>query len=202
MCGDLHLEKVPAGEVRHIRKNKDVVVAGRHYGTVFVNHDGWLFRYKILHNGDRQIVDFVLPGQIFGLQACLFKASLYSTTAITDASVSSIPLDVIDQVFDRNPELAKALFWSAVCEAAIVGEHLIDTACRSAYERVAHLLLELRPSQDSAPDRRHVVQHAANARAHWRCAWPHYRPREPHASFVAQRQAHRHPQQVRHDPGL
>jgi CRP-like cAMP-binding protein len=143
MCGDLHLEKGPPGEVRHIRKNKDVVVAGRHYGTVFVNHDGWLFRYKILHNGDRQIVDFVLPGQIFGLQACLFKTSLYSTTAITDASVSSIPLDVIDQVFDRNPELAKALFWSAVCEAAIVGEHLIDAACRSAYERVAHFLLEL-----------------------------------------------------------
>ena len=144
MCGDLHLvEKGPTGEVRHIPKNKDVVVAGRHYGTAFVNHDGWLFRYKILHNGDRQIVDFILPGQIFGLQACLFKASLYSTTAITDASVSSIPLDVIDQVFDRNPELGKALFWSAVCEAAIVGEHLIDAACRSAYERVAHLLLEL-----------------------------------------------------------
>ena len=57
--------------------------------------------------------------------------------------MSSMPLDVIDHVFDQNPGLAKALFWSAVCEAAIVGEHLIDTARRSAYERVSHLLLEL-----------------------------------------------------------
>jgi CRP-like cAMP-binding protein len=143
MCGDLHLADGRSGELRRCRKNKDVLVAGQRYGTVFVNHDGWLFRYKILHNGDRQIVDFVLPGQIFGLQACLFKASLYSTATVTDASVSSIPLDAIDHVFDRDPELAKALFWAAVCEAAIVGEHLVDTACRSAYERVSHLLLEL-----------------------------------------------------------
>src|SRR5262249_13454945 len=58
-------------------------------------------------------------------------------------SVSAHSLDVMDDVFDKDPQLAKALFWSAVCEAAIVGEHLIDTGRRSAYERVSHLLLEL-----------------------------------------------------------
>lgn len=131
------------GELRQVHKNRDVVAAGRRYGTFYLNHDGWLFRYKILHNGDRQIVDFILPGQIFGLQACFFKASLYSIATVTAASVSSIPLEVIDNVFEQNPQLAKALFWSAVCEAAIVGEHLVDTARRSAYERVSHLLLEL-----------------------------------------------------------
>lgn len=140
---DFVSEGILKGEVRRIHKNKDVVVAGRHQAAFYLNHDGWLFRYKILHDGDRQILDFILPGQIFGLQACFFKASLYSTAAVTAASVSVIPLKVIDDVFDQNRRLAKALFWSAVCEAAIVGEHLIDTARRSAYERVSHLLLEL-----------------------------------------------------------
>jgi CRP-like cAMP-binding protein len=128
---------------RQIRKNNDLVVAGRSSRTFFLNHSGWLFRYKILHNGDRQIVDFILPGQIFGLQACFFKASLYSIAAVTDASVSAIPLEAVDSVFEQNLPLAKALFWSAVCEAAIVGEHLIDAARRSACERVSHLMLEL-----------------------------------------------------------
>jgi CRP-like cAMP-binding protein len=137
------VEELRKGEVRHLHKNQDVVVAGRHCKVFYLNHDGWLFRYKILHNGNRQIVDFILPGQIFGLQACLFKASLYSIAAVTAASVSVLPLEVIDDVFDQNPQFAKALFWSAVREAAIVGEHLIDTARRSAYERVSHLLLEL-----------------------------------------------------------
>jgi CRP-like cAMP-binding protein len=143
ICGDLNFEYDLQGEPKHIRKNKDIVVAGKHYETLFVNHDGWLLRYKILHNGDRQILDFILPGQIFGLQACLFKTSLYSVATITEASLSSIPLDAIDRVFERTPTLAKALFWSALCESAIVAEHLIDTGRRSAYERVSHLLLEL-----------------------------------------------------------
>jgi CRP-like cAMP-binding protein len=143
MGRDLHPDQSLRGELRQIQKNTDIVVAGRHSRTFFLNHDGWLFRYKILHNGDRQIVDFILPGQIFGFQACLFEASLYSITSVTDASVSAIPLDAIDDVFEQDPNLARALFWSAVCEAAIVGEHLIDAARRSAYERVSHLMLEL-----------------------------------------------------------
>jgi len=143
ICGDPNFEYGLQGEPKHIRKNKDIVVAGKHYEALFVNHDGWLLRYKILHNGDRQILDFILPGQIFGLQACLFKTSLYSVATITEASLSSIPLDAIDRVFERTPTLAKALFWSALCESAIVAEHLINTGRRSAYERVSHLLLEL-----------------------------------------------------------
>jgi CRP-like cAMP-binding protein len=125
---DLYPGESLRGELRHIRKNTDLIVAGRHCRTFFLNHNGWLFRYKILHNGDRQIVDFILPGQIFGLQACFFKASLYSIAAVTPASVSAIPLEAIDDAFEQDPRLAKALFWSAVCEAAIVGEHLIDAA--------------------------------------------------------------------------
>jgi CRP-like cAMP-binding protein len=126
-----------------VRKNKDILVAGNHYESVYVNHAGWLFRYKILHTGSRQIIDFILPGQIFGLQACLFQKSLYSVATITEASLSMIPLEMIDDLFERTPRLGKALFWSAACEAAILAEHLIDAARRSAYERISHLLLEL-----------------------------------------------------------
>lgn len=129
--------------LKTFRKNRDVIVAGKHYETLFVNHDGWLFRYKILHNGDRQITDFILPHQIFGLQACVFKTALYSVATITDVSLSSIRFGAVDNIFDQIPALANALFWSALCESAILAEHLIDTSRRSAYERVSHLVLEL-----------------------------------------------------------
>ncbi len=134
---DLQIERRP------VRKNKDVVIAGKCYTNLFVNYDGWLQRYKILHNGNRQILDFILPGEIFGLQACIFKSSLYSVATITDAVLSPVPFEMLDAVFERTPQLAKALFWSTVCESAILSEHLIDTARRSAYERISHLLLEL-----------------------------------------------------------
>jgi CRP-like cAMP-binding protein len=132
-------------EVRTIavRKNKDILIAGNHCQFVYINNDGWLVRYKVLHNGSRQIVDFVLPGQIFGLQSCVVQKSLYSVATITDASLSGIPFEIIDRIFERSPGVARMLFRSAVCESAILTEHLIDAARRSAYERVGHLLLEL-----------------------------------------------------------
>lgn len=126
-----------------VRRSKDVVISGNHYDCVYLNLDGWLARYKILHNGSRQIMDFILPGQVFGLQACLFHRALYSVVTITETSLSTIPFDMVDNFFERNPVLAKVLFWSSAYETAILGEHLIDAARRSAYERVSHLLLEL-----------------------------------------------------------
>jgi CRP-like cAMP-binding protein len=124
-------------------KARDVLVNGGHSDYIYFNHDGWLARYKILHKGSRQIIDFIFPGQIFGVPACLFEHAPYSVLTITDATVSVIPFDMVDNVFDRDPALAHALFRCVVQESAILGEHLIDTGRRSAYERVSHLLLEL-----------------------------------------------------------
>jgi len=137
------LASVPGARTIKAPKNKDVVIAGKPYQCFYANHDGWLVRYKILHNGCRQIMDFVLPGDIFALQACLFRNSLYSIATVTSASLSVIPFDEIDHVFETNPKLSKAIFWSATCEAARLAEHLTDAARRSAYERLSHLILEL-----------------------------------------------------------
>jgi len=124
-------------------KATDVVISGNHSDSIYFNHDGWLARYKILHKGSRQILDFILPGQVFGLPACLFPHAPYSIMTITEANISAIRFNMMDNVFDRDPALANALFWSVVQEAAILGEHLTGAGRRSAYERVSHLLLEL-----------------------------------------------------------
>ncbi len=124
-------------------KNRDVIVAGRPYGGIYLNHDGWLFRYKILHDGSRQIIDFILPGQVFGLQSCLFQRALYSVATITDCSLSLIPFAASDELFEREPAFARQLFSAAVWEAAVLAEHLTNAARRSAYQRVSHFLLEL-----------------------------------------------------------
>jgi CRP-like cAMP-binding protein len=127
----------------NVRKGKDIMICGSHYHWLYVNRNGWLARYKILHNGSRQIIDFILPGQLVGLSACLFHRALYSVVAITKATLLTIPFDMVDDAFERHPALAKALFRSVALEGAILGEHLIDAARRSAYQRVSHLLLEL-----------------------------------------------------------
>jgi CRP-like cAMP-binding protein len=139
----LVLDRGEKTKIIRIHKNKDFIVAGSHCESLYVNHDGWLFRYKILRNGRRQILNFILPGEIFGLQACLYKPSLYSVATITDVSLSAISASMLDNIFEQSPAASKALFWAAVCESAVLGEHLIDAARRSAYERISHFVLEL-----------------------------------------------------------
>jgi CRP-like cAMP-binding protein len=53
------------------------------------------------------------------------------------------PFAEIDRMFEINPALSKALFWSGACEAARLAEHLTAAARRSEYERISHVLLEL-----------------------------------------------------------
>jgi len=127
----------------HVAKGTDVLVAGKRYDSWYLNHDGWLVRYKVLHSGARQVLDFILPGETFGLQACVFRSSLYSVVTITPASLTVIPFDMIDMVLEQGIHLSKALLWSAICESARLGEHVIDSGRRSAYERLSHFFLEL-----------------------------------------------------------
>ncbi len=140
---DIILQLARGSRTVTARKGRDLIVAGNRHRTLYINRDGWLSRYKVLHTGGRQIVDFILPGEIFGLEACLFRQALYSVVAVTESSLSVVPFDTLQEALERAPFLAQALFWSAACQAAILGERLIDTARRSAYARVSHLLLEL-----------------------------------------------------------
>lgn len=143
ICRTLLFECRGATKTMRFHKCRDVIVAGNVQPFLYVNHDGWLSRYKILHNGSRQIVNFVLPGEIFGLPACAFGTSLYSVATITECSLSTVPIEIVTVAVERNPELSKALLLAAIGETAILGERLIDTARRSAYGRVSHFLLEL-----------------------------------------------------------
>jgi CRP-like cAMP-binding protein len=127
----------------HFARHQRVLIAGDRCTCWYVNRDGWLFRYKILHSGARQILDFILPGEVFGLQACVFGSALYSVATITPTVVSAVPFEMTDALLSRDPKVAKVLLWSAVCESARLGEHVTDAGRRSAYERLAHFFLEL-----------------------------------------------------------
>ncbi len=126
-----------------VRRDQDIVVQGYKYDNLFVLNDGVAIRYKVTHDGRRQITNFVLPGDLIGFPACLFENALYSISTLTDADVRAIPLEKLHMLFRESPRLSEAMFWQAAREAAMYTEHIVNIGRRPAYERVAHLLLEL-----------------------------------------------------------
>ncbi len=128
---------------RKIGRHREIIVAGRRYDHLFILCSGVVSRYKVLPDGKRQVLNLGLRGDIIGLPSCLFEVAVNSVSALTDVVLSPVSFGKLFSVFARFPRVATALFWSSACEAAIYGEHLVDLGRRSAYERLAHLILEL-----------------------------------------------------------
>jgi len=126
-----------------IRAHTDIITAGYNYQGIFVLNRGTAIRYKILRDGRRQVLGVILPGDFIGFPGGLFEKALYSVSSLTDAVVCAIPFDTVFELFRRFPKLAAAIFWLTNREAALFAERLVGIGRQSAYERLAHLLLEL-----------------------------------------------------------
>jgi len=109
----------------------------------FVFESGWAVREKHLSDGRRQILNLVLPGDCPGLRASLFGMQDERLVTISEATVYAVNADDILTLFRTQPKMAAAVAWSAAREEAILADHIVSLGRRTAYERIAHLFLEL-----------------------------------------------------------
>jgi len=128
---------------RTVQRHRDIITEGRSYSSLFIIMEGNAIRYRILHDGRRQIVNIVLPGDIVGALGYFMESSLYSTKALTEVLVATIPFTRLNALSESHPRLVTKIFWWFSCESTIYAEHLVDLGRRTALERVAHFLLEL-----------------------------------------------------------
>lgn len=124
------------------KKAKDLIVEGYEYRALHIVESGFAIRYKLLHNGKRQIVNIIMPGDIIGFPACFYEYAVFSVTAVSEMTLHQVSLDAFAALCLERPSIATALVWFAAREAAIYAEHVIDTGRREPLERLAHFLLE------------------------------------------------------------
>jgi CRP-like cAMP-binding protein len=137
------LEQVILATVKRIPRRQDIVVEGRPSPAIYLVLDGLLMRYRILRDGQRQVVNVIVPGDVAGAPSCFFEGALYSIRTVTDAVVASVSLDALPGLVDEQPRFAAKLFWLLSCDAAISTEHVVIVGRRPARERIAHFFLEL-----------------------------------------------------------
>jgi CRP-like cAMP-binding protein len=131
------------GSRRKINRHRDIIAQGRPYLGIFILCSGFVWRYKVLPDGKRQLLSFGLPGDLIGFPACFFDNAVNATGSLSDVVVATVPFTTLHDLFRRFPRVAIALFWMSARETAIYGERIADIGRRSAYERLAHLILEL-----------------------------------------------------------
>ena len=128
---------------RRFQSGHEMIHEGQKHASAFILAEGWACSYKLLPDGERQIVDFQIPGDFLGLRSILFRTSDHSIEAVTPIEASEVVATDIFDAFSHAPRLATAVLWAASRDEAMVVEHLVNLGRRSAEERMAHFLLEL-----------------------------------------------------------
>jgi CRP-like cAMP-binding protein len=111
--------------------------------TVFWVESGWACRYRRLKNGERQIVNFILPGEFFDLQGLVSTRSDHTVAAASEVVLYEASADEFSAVASSHPAIFNALLWAAVVEEAILREHIVLLGRQPAVTRIAFLILEL-----------------------------------------------------------
>jgi CRP-like cAMP-binding protein len=127
----------------------EIIRAKEENCEIYTLYKGWAFRFKVLPDGRRQILNFLLPGDLLGLQAAMFDAARHSIEALTDVELCLLPRRRIWGLFGEMPELAFDVTWLGSHEESYVDENLMSAGRRSATERIATLIVMLYKRADA-----------------------------------------------------
>ena len=104
---------------------------------------GWAHRYKALEDGRRQIVNFILPGDICDVYNYLFPTMDHSVATLTPVVYSELERGTFEALIVADKSAAEALYCEMLAANSIQREWAINLGRRDALERVAHIICEL-----------------------------------------------------------
>ena len=126
-----------------IEPKGSIVDASTNGEEMFSLLSGWAFRYKALPNGDRQILDFLLPGDLIGLQSPMIGRLRHGVIAITPVTVCEIASGPMQALFEAQPALAAALMQTLLIDDERADRRLLMLGRQRPTQRLAYLLLEM-----------------------------------------------------------
>ncbi len=136
-------ERPAPNNVREVAARRDLIREGEKPRGVNLILAGWACGYKQLPDGRRQIISFLIPGDLADANVFILGRMDYSIGAITPVRYAEIGPASFEQLMVERPHLSPSLGWRALATAAINREWILNIGQRGAYERLAHLLCEL-----------------------------------------------------------
>lgn len=140
---DLAAVEQLCGNTRSVEPGTELIRQGERPNDVFLLLEGWAFRYKLMPNGNRQILAYLIPGDLCDIHIFILKTMDHGISLLNGGQVVAINPDKLLDIMSRHPRLERALWWSTLVDEAILREWLVNVGRRDAYERVSHLLCEM-----------------------------------------------------------
>lgn len=136
------LENLPMS-VRTIPARQDIVRVGDRPSHCCLVLAGFAFRYKLISDGRRQILNVHVPGDIPDLQSLHLPVLDHNLAALTPLTAGFIHHDAVHEVNARFPRIVGALWRDTLVDAAILRERIVSIGQRDGLTRTAHFLCEI-----------------------------------------------------------
>ncbi len=120
-----------------------LIFEGQRNSQLFTLYSGWAFRFKTLPDGRRQILNFLLPGDLVGLQHEFGGDADYGVELLTDCALCVFDNKMLFSMYSADPRLGYDITWLAANQESHVDQNLLTAGQRTALERVASLLVQL-----------------------------------------------------------
>jgi CRP-like cAMP-binding protein len=122
----------------------DIFQQGDAHDQIYTVYSGWGMIYKtVSNNSKRQILRFLLPGDLIGFQTNKKGVLPYSAATITDSTLCAYDRDEFKWMLEANPELAMRMLDMTLRDVSLCQNHLVAAGRKTAIESVAYVLLEL-----------------------------------------------------------
>lgn len=137
------LDELICGKREEHAPREDIIAEGAHSGHCHVVISGLACRYKLLPDGGRQIMAFLIPGDLCDAEIFILKMMDHGVAAITPTTTAKIPAEAMKALLRETSSLGEALWWGTMTDLGVLRERIVDEGRRSAYVRIAHLLYEM-----------------------------------------------------------
>ena len=131
-----------AGELT-VDAGSTVLMEGSNSPQLFTVLSGMGTRYKTLEDGQRQVINFLFPGDFVGLQAGIMGEMKHSVEASTPMVLCVFNRSDLWNMFKTHPGRAYDLTWIAAVEEHFLGESLAALGQLTAGQRVGWALLRI-----------------------------------------------------------
>ncbi|NNE89510.1 MAG: Crp/Fnr family transcriptional regulator [Silicimonas sp.] len=120
-----------------------IMEEGERMNKLLVVCSGWAMRQVTLADGRRQVLDFVLPGDVVGLHIDSNQIATCDVVALTSVEIAEIDFDQIARRTQSNPAIGMGLNIYFLREMTMLSDQVLRLGRMTAYERVCHMLLEI-----------------------------------------------------------
>ena len=136
------MERFKTGELT-VAAGTTILMEGSNSPQLYTVFSGMGVRFKTLENGQRQVINFLFPGDFAGLQAGVMGEMKHTVEATTEMMLCVFRREDLWLLFRSQPSRAYDLTWLAAVEEHFLGETIASIGQRSGIQRMAWALLRV-----------------------------------------------------------